>query len=200
MPLVCDGFRPLTVEALRTISTLWSSQQIQMLANYGISIEDVTLPAACPWSPWKQGFQRSLHMTLWSIRIHPDGTVHESPSKALHGASSADYSPKFVLALASLLNPMTCDSRFDPARGIQYSHLFTHPIPHNYKEGNTSILQYLSVFSWSCPGSLLPQRRCSLRTFLEAPLARRWPKPTPGSKGHIWSLWKCPDLDMSWSQ
>ena len=47
MPLVCDGFRPLTVEALRTISTLWSSQQIQMLANYGISIEDVTLPAAC---------------------------------------------------------------------------------------------------------------------------------------------------------
>lgn len=64
MPLVCDGFRPLTVEALRTISTLWSSQQIQMLANYGISIEDVTLPAACPWSPWKQGFQRSLHMTL----------------------------------------------------------------------------------------------------------------------------------------
>lgn len=42
MPLVCDGFRPLTVEALRTISTLWSSQQIQMLANYGISIEDVT--------------------------------------------------------------------------------------------------------------------------------------------------------------
>ena len=43
MPLVCDGFRPLTAEALRTISTLWTSQQTQMLANYGISIEDVTL-------------------------------------------------------------------------------------------------------------------------------------------------------------
>ncbi|CAE7238695.1 Tg, partial [Symbiodinium pilosum] len=41
VPLICDGFRPLSDEAQKMIPTLWTPQQKQILANYGVEIEAV---------------------------------------------------------------------------------------------------------------------------------------------------------------
>ena len=47
VPLVCDGFRPLSDEAQKLIPTLWTPQQKQILANYGVEIDAVH--AAYDW-------------------------------------------------------------------------------------------------------------------------------------------------------
>lgn len=41
VPLICDGFVPLTAETLEQIPDVWTAQQKQILANYGITMEDV---------------------------------------------------------------------------------------------------------------------------------------------------------------
>eukprot|EP00434_Breviolum_minutum_P036186 symbB.v1.2.032056.t1/scaffold3795.1/size50223/4 len=41
IPLVCDGFRRLTSAQMMAIPSLWTVQQTQMLANHGITIDDV---------------------------------------------------------------------------------------------------------------------------------------------------------------
>ncbi|CAE7320100.1 Grm8 [Symbiodinium necroappetens] len=41
VPLICDGFLTLTNEALDMIPDCWTAQQKQILANYGITMEDV---------------------------------------------------------------------------------------------------------------------------------------------------------------
>ena len=41
VPLVCDGFRPLSEEAQKLIPSLWTPQQRQILANFGVEIDAV---------------------------------------------------------------------------------------------------------------------------------------------------------------
>lgn len=41
VPLICDGFIQLTSETLDAIPDVWTAQQKQILANYGITMEDV---------------------------------------------------------------------------------------------------------------------------------------------------------------
>ena len=41
VPLICEGFQPLLEEGLQLLPRLWSPGQVQVLANYGISLEDV---------------------------------------------------------------------------------------------------------------------------------------------------------------
>ncbi|CAE7592818.1 GRM8, partial [Symbiodinium pilosum] len=41
VPLICDGFIQLDAEALELIPDVWTAQQKQILANYGITMEDV---------------------------------------------------------------------------------------------------------------------------------------------------------------
>jgi len=41
VPLICDGFIQLTSETLEAIPDVWTAQQKQILANYGITMEDV---------------------------------------------------------------------------------------------------------------------------------------------------------------
>ncbi|CAK9062829.1 Metabotropic glutamate receptor 7 (mGluR7) [Durusdinium trenchii] len=41
VPLICDGFVPLTAETLEAIPDVWTAQQKQILANYGITMDDV---------------------------------------------------------------------------------------------------------------------------------------------------------------
>eukprot|EP00913_Durusdinium_trenchii_P006485 g6096.t1 len=41
VPLVCEGFRVLNDDGLQVLPSLWSPEQKQVLANYGISLEDV---------------------------------------------------------------------------------------------------------------------------------------------------------------
>lgn len=40
VPLLCDGFRPMD-ESLEVLAGYWDPEQMQMLANYGISLQDV---------------------------------------------------------------------------------------------------------------------------------------------------------------
>ncbi|CAE7316290.1 GRM1 [Symbiodinium sp. CCMP2456] len=47
VPLICDGFRPLSDEAQKMIPSLWTPQQKQILANYGVEIDAVH--AAYDW-------------------------------------------------------------------------------------------------------------------------------------------------------
>lgn len=47
VPLVCDGFQPLPEEVRKLIVTWWTPQQQQILANYGVEIDDVH--AAYTW-------------------------------------------------------------------------------------------------------------------------------------------------------
>ena len=64
VPLVCDGFLPLSDEAQKLIPTLWTPQQKQILANYGVEIEEVH--AAYAW----------LQNDLMSIQMPRFGPVH----------------------------------------------------------------------------------------------------------------------------
>ncbi|CAE7316306.1 grlE [Symbiodinium sp. CCMP2456] len=57
VPLVCDGFLPLSDEAQKLIPTLWTPQQKQILANYGVEIEDVHAAYA-----WLQNDLTSIQM------------------------------------------------------------------------------------------------------------------------------------------
>ncbi|CAE7029429.1 grlE, partial [Symbiodinium sp. CCMP2592] len=41
VPVLCDGFQPLTEEAQRLMPSWWTPQQRQILADFGIDIEDV---------------------------------------------------------------------------------------------------------------------------------------------------------------
>ena len=41
VPLFCDGFRPLSEEAQKLIPSLWTPQQRQILANFGVEIDAV---------------------------------------------------------------------------------------------------------------------------------------------------------------
>ncbi|CAE7223416.1 Tg [Symbiodinium sp. KB8] len=41
VPLKCDGFKLLNEEALKLIPTMWTPQQKQVLANYGVALGDV---------------------------------------------------------------------------------------------------------------------------------------------------------------
>ncbi|CAE7776927.1 Grm5 [Symbiodinium sp. CCMP2456] len=41
VPLQCDGFKLLDEEALKLIPTMWTPQQKQVLANYGVALGDV---------------------------------------------------------------------------------------------------------------------------------------------------------------
>ena len=106
VPLVCDGFHALSDEAQKLIPTLWTPQQKQILANYGVEIDAVN--GAYAWLQHELtalemprfGAARRLEMWLRGGRVsqHPDLTCPEhrtrEGSEGLHGTYAATLHPR----------------------------------------------------------------------------------------------------------
>lgn len=100
LPLVCDGFEPLSDEAQKLIPTLWTPHQKVQLASYGVEMDDVNAAYG-----WLQHELTSLQMP----RFGPVSSREDTVVKLLnicgvssHGRPSNLSRPR-ILIVSSLL-------------------------------------------------------------------------------------------------